>query len=98
MVTVDRPGKLPVTHRVIDIDSVDGSVATFRMKGDANTDPDPEPYTASKVRVVIGSLPGIARIVVFFQDPIVLGTLTILATILVVWSFWPRERDELRRE
>lgn len=94
VVTVARPGQLPVTHRVIDVLSVDGSTATFVMQGDANEEPDPEPYVASEVRVVLGSVPGLARVVVAFQNPIVLGGLTVGATILVVWAFWPRPENE----
>lgn len=93
IVTVDRPGRLPITHRVIEISEVDGSTATFRMQGDANDDPDPEAYRADEVRIVVGSVPGVARVVVWFQDPFVLGGLTLAATAIVVWAFWPRRAD-----
>lgn len=93
VVTVDRPGKLPVTHRVTEILSLQGETATFTMQGDANADPDLDPYTADRVRTVLGSVPGVARVVSAFQSPMILAALTIGATILVTWAFWPR-RDE----
>src|SRR5690606_29726310 len=64
VVTVERAGRLPVTHRVIEILAVDGETATFTMQGDANADPDTDPYTADRVRIVHGSVPGLARVVV----------------------------------
>ncbi|WP_431710411.1 signal peptidase I [Glutamicibacter uratoxydans] len=94
VVTVDRgPGLLPVTHRVLDVQSIDEQtgVATFTMKGDANATPDPMPYSVDTVREVIFSVPGIAPAIQWFSNPLVLGGLTISASCLVVWAFWPRE-------
>ncbi len=91
VVTVDRPGELPVTHRITTI--TPGPSAQERvitMRGDANAADDPFPYTVSSVRKVLFSVPGIALIVAGMGDPIVLGALTVAATSLVVWAFWPR--------
>lgn len=91
VVTVDRPDDLPVTHRVTSIAS--GASAEQRvitMRGDANAADDPAPYTVDSVRVVLFSVPGIATVIVALGDPLVLGGLTIAATALVVWAFWPR--------
>lgn len=93
VVTVERPDRLPVTHRVTEIVATDGERATFVMQGDANAAPDTEPYTADRVRIVHGHVPGIAHVVTTFQSPLVLGALTIAAALLVTWAFWPR-RDE----
>lgn len=95
VVTVDRgEGILPVTHRVTAIEETDRTTGevTFEMRGDANAVEDPEPYTATEVRRVMFSVPGAARIVQWFGDPYVLGGLTLGATALVIWAFWPRER------
>lgn len=94
VVTVDRPGRLPVTHRVVEIVEVDGDTATFRLQGDANEHPDPEPYTAEHVRIVLWSIPGLAPFVVLFQNPLVLALMTLGATAVVVWAFWPRRDQE----
>ena len=96
IVTVDRDDKvLPVTHRVTDIKNVDESTGavTFEMKGDANAEKDPDPYTAETVRTVMFSVPGVAPILQQWRNPLLLGGITIAASLLVVWAFWPR-RDE----
>ncbi|RBP68119.1 signal peptidase I [Brevibacterium sanguinis] len=97
VVTVDRgPDVLPVTHRVIsilDTDEQTGAV-TFEMRGDANEAKDPEPYVAESVRRVMFSVPGLAPIIQEFRNPYVLGGITVGASLLVVWAFWPRRDDE----
>src|SRR5699024_10074322 len=96
VVTVDRgEGVLPVTHRVVAIEETDpaSGQVSFEMRGDANAVEDPEPYTATEVRRVMFSVPGAARVVQWFGDPYVLGGLTLGATALVIWAFWPREQE-----
>ena len=91
VVTVDRKGELPVTHRVTSIAlgaSADERIIT--MRGDANAADDAFPYTVTSVRRVLFSVPGIALLIVGMGNPLVLGGLTIAATTLVVWAFWPR--------
>lgn len=91
VVTVDREGELPVTHRVTSID--DGATDAERvitMRGDANATDDAFPYTVSSVRIVLFSIPGIATLVAGMGNPLVLGGLTLAATALVIWAFWPR--------
>jgi len=91
--TVDRAGELPITHRIIGISP--GPTPTQRMitmKGDANQSADPAPYTISDARIVRGSLPGLAYVIVWFGSPWVLGTITVGAALLVTWAFWPRVR------
>jgi len=97
VVTVDRgEGTLPVTHRVIVIDNPDESSGpvTFEMQGDANDVKDPEPYTGESVRKVMFSIPGVAPIIQSWRNPFLLGGITIAASLLVVWAFWPRRTDE----
>ena len=60
------------------------------MKGDANEQEDPHPYTVETVRTVLFSIPGLANVIVWFGDPMVLGGMTIAAALLVGWAFWPR--------
>jgi len=96
VVTVDRPGQLPVTHRVTSV-AGSGSTRTITLRGDANPTDDIAPYVVSSVKIVWWSIPGWARIVVWFSDPFVLGGLTVGATALVTWAFWPRDPDRGRR-
>jgi len=92
VVTVDREDALPITHRVVTVEPGDAADArTITMKGDANDVEDPAPYTVADVRIVRGSVPGLATVIVWFGSPWVLGGVTIGASLLVVWAFWPRK-------
>ncbi|MDT0157476.1 hypothetical protein Q9R19_07570 [Microbacterium sp. ARD32] len=92
VVTVDRAGMLPITHRVTSVSAGPSPDArTITMKGDANEVADPEPYTITEGRIVRGSVPNLAYVIVWFGNPWVLGALTIAAALLVSWAFWPRE-------
>lgn len=91
VVTVDRRGKLPVTHRVVGIDdSPGGERLALTLRGDANPVDDPLPYDVATVRIVLWSVPGAATVVTWFGNPVVLGALTIAMSVLVLWAFWPR--------
>jgi signal peptidase len=97
VVTVDRPDDLPVTHRVTSVaPGADEAQRVITMRGDANADDDPFPYPVSSVRVVLFSVPGVATVIAGLGEPLVLGGLTIGATVLVVWAFWPRASREGR--
>jgi len=90
VVTVDRPGKLPITHRVQTVDPGDGAARTITMKGDANQEADPAPYVVERVRLVLWSVPGLAHPVAAAANPLVLGGTTIAVSALVTWVLWPR--------
>ncbi|MDQ0641892.1 signal peptidase I [Microbacterium murale] len=92
IVTVERPDALPITHRVTSIEEGPTTeTRTITMRGDANDMDDPAPYTVSDVRIVRGSVPHLANVIVWFGNPFVLGGITIGAAVLVTWAFWPRE-------
>jgi len=91
VVTVDRPGQLPITHRVTSISpSTSDAARTLTMRGDANDVDDPLPYDVAEVRAVRGSVPHLAHVVSLLGEPWMLGILTLLATGVVTWAFWPR--------
>ncbi|MGY1551867.1 signal peptidase I [Microbacterium sp. A588] len=99
VVTVDRPAGLPVTHRVTSVAT--GSTTNERlitMRGDANETEDPAPYAVADVRIVRGSVPQLAHVIVWFGNPLVLGALSVGAAVLVTWAFWPRESRRRRDE
>lgn len=96
VVTVDRPGTLPVTHRVTSIVDAEGAARTITMRGDANPVEDPAPYTVTSVRSVLWSVPGLAQVVVSVSNPLALGGITLAASVLVTWAFWPREAPRTR--
>ncbi|WIE74097.1 signal peptidase I [Curtobacterium sp. MCJR17_020] len=89
VVTVDRAGQLPITHRVVSVTpNTDGS-ATLQLRGDANDAADPNPYRVSHVRLVIWSAPRLAYAVVWLSQPAVVGGLALGVAALVMWSLWP---------
>ncbi|WP_344819789.1 S26 family signal peptidase [Microbacterium soli] len=91
VVTVDRDGQLPITHRVIRIAPGPTNVErSITMQGDANASEDPDPYVISEGRVVRGSVPRLAPMIVWLGSPWALGGLTIAAALVVTWAFWPR--------
>ncbi|OFI39067.1 signal peptidase I [Arthrobacter sp. SW1] len=101
VVTVERQGKLPVTHRVTSVRLGEDGTGTLTMKGDANPVEDPAPYTVSTVRTVLWSAPGLAQWVAQASNPFVLGGVTLSVAGLVTWVLWPRDegpRDEGPRD
>jgi signal peptidase len=93
VVTVDRPGLLPVTHRIVSTHAGEHGTTVLTLKGDANPTADPAPYTVRTVRLVMWSVPGLAYFVVWLSNPIVLGALTLAVAALIVWVLWPRDDD-----
>jgi signal peptidase len=95
VVTVDRAGILPVTHRVTSVqDGAASAERTITMRGDANPADDPAPYTVTDVRIVMGSVPALASVIVWSSHPFVLGSVSVVMAGLVTWAFWPREPRE----
>lgn len=96
VVTVHRPDELPITHRVVSVvpGVAPGEPATITLQGDANDTPDPAPYTVSTVDLVAGGVPWGGQIITAVRSPLVLGALTVAVTLLVLWAWWPRRRDE----
>ncbi|MEW1937984.1 MULTISPECIES: signal peptidase I [Dietzia] len=94
VVTVDRPGELPVTHRVVEFYPQGGGEALIRMKGDANPDVDPGMYRVTTVREVLWSVPELAKVIVWLGNPMALGGISLLAALGVLWAFWPRDEDD----
>lgn len=95
--TIDRPGQLPVTHRVIAIEPAQGTASgamTIRMKGDANAEEDPLPYTATEVRKVLWHVDDVGPWVAKAQNPKIMAVTTVVMALLVTWAFWPRKRDD----
>lgn len=89
--TVSRgEGQLPVTHRVISTTPVGDGVYSIEMKGDANTSPDASPYEVTEVKKVLWHVPNLAYAVAAVSQPKYMAGITIAASLLVVWAFWPR--------
>lgn len=92
VVTVDRPGQMPVTHRVTSVSAGQAlEERVLTMQGDSNDSEDPYPYTVTEVREVLWSVPGLAQPIHRMGDPWLMGTITMAAALLVGWAFWPRD-------
>ena len=89
VVTVDRPGRLPVTHRVVSAEPAADGRTSLVLRGDANAQDDPAPYVVSTGRIVLASVPGIAPLFVAWSHPLVLGGMTLAVAALVAWVLWP---------
>lgn len=94
VVTVERAGGLPITHRVISNEpdpenAPEGRI--IQMQGDDNPHPDPFPYHVEEVKLLFWSRPDWGHHVARLADPRTLGLVTIVATVIVVWAFWPRD-------
>ncbi|MBB0995844.1 signal peptidase I [Dietzia maris] len=95
VITVDREeGQLPVTHRVVEVYPQTPGEALVQMKGDANPNIDPGMYRVDTVRKVLWSVPELANVIVWFSNPLVLGGITGIAALGVLWTFWPKDEDE----
>ncbi|WP_244192444.1 signal peptidase I [Dietzia lutea] len=94
VITVDREeGQLPVTHRVVEVHTQSPGEALVQMKGDANPIVDPGMYRVETVRKVLWSVPELAKVIVWFGNPYVLGGISLIAALGVLWAFWPK-KDE----
>ncbi|TSI15566.1 signal peptidase I [Brevibacterium aurantiacum] len=99
VVTVDRgEGNLPVTHRVVAVESADGpNERLLTLRGDANDENDPSPYEVDEVGRVIVSVPGVASTIAALGEPSMLVPLGAAASGFVVWGLWPRKREGSER-
>ncbi|MGD7001574.1 signal peptidase I [Corynebacterium halotolerans] len=96
VITVQRPGQLPITHRVIsnEPDPAGGPEdRIIEMKGDANPQPDPVDYRVSEVQLLFWSQPEWGHTFARLADPKTLAIVTMLAALVVTWAFWPRGRE-----
>ena len=89
IVMVQRPGALPVTHRVVSA-TPHGGLTELVLKGDANPAPDPAPYDVATVMRVAGGVPWGGQVVEAARSPLALGGMTVAASLLVLWAWWPR--------
>ncbi len=96
VVMVMRPGKSPVTHRVIAAEesSTMSGLAVLQLQGDANQAADPRPYTVERVGLVAGGIPWGGQVLEAIRSPWALGGLTAVVAALVLWSWWPKQEDQ----
>lgn len=92
VVTVDRPGRLPVTHRVVAPEPAgDGGVVELTLQGDANPRADADRHQVERVRIVVASVPGLGFVVARLQHPAALAITAVAAAAVVTLALWPRD-------
>nr|WP_296773199.1 signal peptidase I [Rhodococcus sp. (in: high G+C Gram-positive bacteria)] len=83
-----------ITHRVFEIGpSASGSVE-LNLKGDANADPDAEPYVVSEVRRVLFSVPKLGYAVTWLSGPVAVFVGGVLVGILLMIAWKPQGRTD----
>lgn len=96
VVTVARADGVPVTHRVVEAGSA-GQGARLVLRGDANPAPDPAPYLATRVGLVLAGIPVGGEVVAALQRPAAAIALSVAAALVVLWSWWPRRAGPAHR-
>ena len=94
VVTVERPDRTRVTHRVVQVKQQDGT-AELILKGDANKDPDPFPVSVRNAKRVVWHIPNVGRVMAWFasaQGGFVMGCIVTAYAMRVVANR-PRQRD-----
>ena len=98
VITVQRSGEaLPVTHRIVSIDSVAGEPdrRSVVLQGDDNETPDQQPYVVSETDRVLFGLPGAGAALVALQTPVAPGAMTLVLAGIIAWGLWPAREQEM---
>ncbi len=96
IVTVLRRDGRPVTHRVVAA-TPEGDRMRLQLHGDANAQPDPDPYLVTRVGLVIGGLPVGGQLADLARHPAALPVLAAGVSLLVLWAWWPERRRPAHR-
>jgi signal peptidase I len=89
IVTVQRAGELPITHRVVSVTALTSGDARLTLKGDDNRTADVKPYFVRSVGLVIGGVQWGGGIFAALRSTPGLAGLTVFATLIVLWAWWP---------
>lgn len=89
IVMVQRAGELPITHRVVSNVALEGATRRLTLRGDANSSVDAAPYEVRTVGLVVAGVPWGGSVAVALRSPIGLAVLTVIATLIVLWAWWP---------
>lgn len=96
VVTVMRADGTPVTHRAVEVAPA-GDGARLVLKGDANDQVDPTPYLATRVGRMIVGVPFGGGVLEALDQRLAVPVLAGLASLLVVWAWWPEPRSAEHR-
>lgn len=99
VVTVDREGQMPISHRVVEVtkaESSDPGARILVLKGDDNKSVDPVKYQVTEVRRIFFSVPGIAPVVTLISDPRMLIAMAIVVAGLLARAFWRPRAEQVQ--
>jgi signal peptidase I len=91
VVMVQRVGQLPITHRVVATKTYLHGATQLTLKGDDNRTADARPYLVTTVGVVVAGLPWGGAIFAALRSTVGLAGLTVFATLIVLWAWWPKQ-------
>lgn len=83
---LDRSGRR-VTHRVVATEIDGDGVVQLTLQGDANADPDANPYGVSRVDLVSMSIPGLGRLIADMDSPPVYFALGMIVSGVLSFTF-----------
>lgn len=96
VISVENAQGIRITHRVYEIQSQAGNAMLVTLKGDANKDPDIEPYTITEADRVFTSVGGLGYVVAWLSSPtaIFLGGAFVGALMVIVIRPPSRRNDD----
>lgn len=83
-----------ITHRVIEIGAVGGDSVELLLQGDANAQPDAEPYVVSDVGRIFFSVPKLGYAVTWLSGPVAVFAGGVLVGVLLMIAWKPRGRND----
>lgn len=81
-----------ITHRVYDLEQQAGNVVAVKLKGDANANPDIEPYVVTEADRIFFSVGGLGYAVAWLSSPFAIFLGGILVAGLLITAFRPPSR------
>jgi signal peptidase I len=90
VVMVQRPGELPITHRVVAMQPEGGGLERLTLKGDANKTEDATPYLVRDVGLVTTGVPWGGQVFDDLHSRVGMAALTVFAALVVLWAWWPQ--------
>ncbi|OAK56411.1 signal peptidase I [Rhodococcoides kyotonense] len=82
-----------ITHRVVEIGAVGSDSVELFLKGDANADPDAEPYVVSEAGRVLFSVPKLGYVVTWLSGPVAVFAGGVFVGVLLMIAFRPRDGE-----
>lgn len=90
IISVENAEGVSITHRVVSIDPSGDDAATVILKGDANMQADPLPYSITEVKKVFVHVPTLGYVVSWMSSRVAIFIGGVLAGVLMMLAFGPK--------